>query len=74
MLYILPLQPSKQHGLGKLRPKPTEMASQISPALGGSAGHFEALQHFAFEGEAEQGSDVVLYQFKGSIFGSAWRT
>ena len=28
------------------------MASQISPALGGSAGHFEALQHFAFGGEA----------------------
>ena len=23
-----------EHGLGKLRPKPTEMASQISPALG----------------------------------------
>ena len=63
-----------EHGLGKLRPKPTEMASQISPALGGSAGHFEALRHFAFEGEAEQGSDVVLYQVKGSIFGSAWRT
>ena len=41
---------------------------------GGSAGHFEALQHFAFEGEAEQGSDVVLYHFKGSIFESAWRT
>ena len=26
------------------------------------------------EGEAEQGSDVILYQFKGSIFGFAWRT
>ena len=50
------------------------MASQILPALGGSAGHFEALQHFPFEGEAEQGSDVVLYQFRGSIFGSAWQT
>ena len=50
------------------------MASQISSALEDSTGHFEALQHFAFEGEAEQGSDVVLYHFKGSIFESAWRT
>ena len=41
---------------------------QISPALGGSAGHFEALQHFAFEGKAKQDSDVVLYQFKGYIW------
>ena len=30
------------------------MASQISPALGSSAGHFEALQHFAFEGGSER--------------------
>ena len=46
-----------EHHLGKLRPKPTEMASQIPPAVGGSAGHVEALQHFVFEGEAEQGSE-----------------